>query len=254
MNLLWLPINLLQAVFAALWSFTCIILALVSSKLAGNPRPGLWVARDLWSPVVLAAGLVRVEVHGLERIDRSRPYFVVANHQSWVDIPILFVALKMYLLFVAKQELASIPGLRHYVEGMGMVFVNRADRSESMRSVDRVTERLREGWSVLSFPEGTRSIDGRVQRFRSGTFAAALDAGVQILPIAIEEAARIVPRKGLRFRPGRVRVAVCAPISTEGFTREDRNALAGRAQEAVEAELERLREVPGGGEKVRVPA
>ena len=242
MSLLWLPINLLQIAFVSLWSAWCIAVAILASKVARSPRPGLWMARRVWAPVVLAAAGARLEeVQGLGRIDPSRPYFVVANHESFLDIPILFAALSLPVLFIAKQELARIPFLKHYVEAMGMVFVNRADRRDSVRSVGEVSDRLRDGWSVLSFPEGTRSADGRLQRFRTATFAAALDAGVPILPVALQGAARVMPRQGIRFRPGRVGVALGEPIPTEGISREDRAALAARAQEAVAAELVRLR-------------
>lgn len=242
MSLLWLPINLLQIAFVSLWSAGCITVAILASKVARSPRPGLWMARRVWAPVVLAAaGVLRLEVRGRERIDPSRTYFVAANHQSWLDIPILFAALPVPVLFVAKQELARIPFLKHYVEAMGMVFVNRADRRDSVRSVGEVSERLRAGWSVLSFPEGTRSVDGRLQRFHAATFAAALDAGVPILPIALEGAARVMPRRGIRFRPGRVGVVFGEPIPTAGLVREDRAALAARSQQAVAAELARLR-------------
>ncbi len=242
MSLLWLPVNLLQIAFVSLWSAGCITVAILASKMARSPRPGLWMARRVWAPVVLAAaGVVRLEVQGRERIDPSQAYFVVANHESFLDIPILFATLPLPVLFIAKQELARIPFLKHFVEAMGMVFVNRSDRRDSIRSVGAVAERLRAGWSVLSFPEGTRSADGRLQRFRTATFAAALDAGVPILPVALEGAARVMPRQGIRFRPGRVGVAFGEPIPTEGMAREDRAALAARAEQAVAAELARLR-------------
>jgi 1-acyl-sn-glycerol-3-phosphate acyltransferase len=239
MSLLWLPINLLQVVFVTLWSLFCVLFALVLSGFGRSQRLGLWVAQSVWSPVLLASGAVRLDVRGLERIDLAQVYFVVANHQSWVDIPILLKVLPMPVLFIAKQELSSIPFLRHYIEAMGMVFVNRSDRRDSARSVAQLTDRLRAGWSVLSFPEGTRSVDGQLQRFRSGTFAAALETGVPVLPVALEGPARIVPRQGIRFRPGRVRVSIGPPIPTDGFSQDDRAELANRAQAAVGAELER---------------
>jgi 1-acyl-sn-glycerol-3-phosphate acyltransferase len=157
------------------------------------------------------------------------------------------------VLFVVKQELKGIPFLKHYVEAMGMVFINRSDRNDSMRSVGVVTERLRAGWSFLAFPEGTRSRDGRLLRFRGATFSAAIEAGAQVLPIALENPARIVPRQGIRFRPGLVRVAFGEPISTAEFSRDDRAELAYRAQQAVAVELARLRGLSGPEEVVAEP-
>ncbi|HYU31161.1 MAG TPA: lysophospholipid acyltransferase family protein [Thermoanaerobaculia bacterium] len=242
MSVLWLPVNLLQIAVVSLWSAGCIVVAILASKVARSPRPGLWLARRVWAPVTLACAGARLEaIQGRKRIDPSRAYFVVANHQSWLDIPVLFAVLPVPVLFIGKQELTRIPFLKHYMEAMGMVFVKRADRRDSLRSVAAITARLRDGWSVLSFPEGTRSVDGRLQRFHAATFAAALDAGVPVLPIALEGTARIMPRQSIGFRPGRVNVAFGEPISTEGVSRDDRAALSVRAQQAVAAELARLR-------------
>lgn len=238
---LWFPVNLIQAVFVALWSAFWIAVSLVASFVTRSRRPGLWLARRIWAPGLLAAGPVRLQVEGMERIDLSQVYFVVANHQSWVDIPILFAALPFPLLFIAKRELARIPFLRQYIDAMGMIFVDRRDRRESARTVENAADRLRQGWSILSFPEGTRSRDGRVQRFRAATFAAAVDAGAPILPVALEGPARVVARDRLRFRPGTVRIAIGAPIPTAGMSRDQRTDLAEHAQQALAGELARLR-------------
>jgi 1-acyl-sn-glycerol-3-phosphate acyltransferase len=252
MSFLWFPVNLLQVIFVTLWSVFCATAGVVLAKITRDTRPGLWVAR-MWAPVVLAAGWVRLEIEGRERVDPSKAYFIVANHQSWIDIPILLASLPMPVLFIAKQELKGIPFLKHYVEAMGMVFINRSDRKDSMRSVEVVTERLRAGWSILAFPEGTRSADGRLLRFRGATFSAAIEAGVEVLPIALDNPARIVPRQGIRFRPGIVRVAFGEPLSTAEFSCDDRAALTARAQQAVAVELARLRGLSGPGEVVAEP-
>ena len=107
MSLLWLPINVGQAVLAALWSLVCAVAAIVLSKVTRSPRPGAgWPSTSGARPSWCWAGW-RLDIHGLERVDPSRPYLVVANHQSWADIPVLFAALPMPILFVAKQELGE---------------------------------------------------------------------------------------------------------------------------------------------------
>jgi len=186
-------------------------------------------------------GSVRLEVIGLEGADFSQPCFFAANHQSWVDIPALFAALPVPVLFVAKRELGRVPFLGWFMKAMGMVLIDRADRREAVRSVEAAAERLGQGWSLLSFPEGTRTLDGRVQRFKTATFAAAIAAGAPVVPIALEGAGRVLPRDGFRVRPGLVRVAVGAPIPTAGLQRDDRADLARRAQQEVERLLAVLR-------------
>jgi 1-acyl-sn-glycerol-3-phosphate acyltransferase len=231
----WAVLNTLQAIHAVVWTALWVSVALLVSALTWRRGPALALARWVWAPGLLAVA-VRLEVVGRERVDFSRPHLFVANHQSWIDIPSLFAALPVPLLFMAKRELARVPFLGWYIRAMGMVFVERSAKAAGAASVGQAAERLRHGWSVLSFPEGTRSRDGRVHSFKSAGFAAAIEAGVPVVPIALEGAGRIIPPGGFRVRPGRVRVLIGEPIPTTGLTRDDRAALAHRAEAAV-AEL-----------------
>ncbi|MEA2691224.1 MAG: 1-acyl-sn-glycerol-3-phosphate acyltransferase [Acidobacteriota bacterium] len=232
----WAVLNALQAVYILLWSALWITVALLVTALTWRRGPALALARRVWAPGLLAIA-VTLEVEGRERVDFSRPHLFVANHQSWADIPALFVALKVPLLFMAKRELARVPFLGWYIQAMGMVFVERSARAAGAASVGQAAERLGHGWSVLSFPEGTRSRDGRVHTFKSAGFAAAIEAGVPVVPVALEGAGRIIPPGGsFRIRPGRVRVVVGEPIPTAGLRRDDRAALGRQAERAV-AEL-----------------
>jgi 1-acyl-sn-glycerol-3-phosphate acyltransferase len=245
-RLLWFPVNVLQAVLAALWTAGWITVALAVCAVLRRQGPGLALARRVWAPGILLFGPARLRVEGRERLDPSRSYFFVANHQSWVDIAALFAALPVPVLFLAKRELARMPFLGRFIENMGMVFVDRTDRKESARTVSQAAERLREGWSILSFPEGTRSPDGRVQRFKTATFAAALEAGVAVVPVALEGPARILPRDGFHVRPGVIHLKIGEPIPMDGLTRDDRAEVARRAQEEVEGLLASLRRPPHG--------
>ncbi len=235
----WAVVNALQAAYILLWSALWISVALVVTALTWRRGPALALARRVWAPGLLAIA-VDLEVVGGERLDPRRPHLFVANHQSWADIPALFVALPVPLLFMAKRELARVPFLGWYIQAMGMVFVERSARAAGAASVGLAAERLSHGWSVLSFPEGTRSRDGRVHTFKSAGFAAAIEAGVPVVPVALEGAGRIIPPDGgFRIRPGRVRVLVGEPIPTTGLARDDRAALARQAERAVAELLER---------------
>ncbi len=241
MRILWPLINAVQMAFACLWTAGCITAALIATALRGRPDPGLAMARRLWAPGILRLAGAQLLVEGQEWIDPARAYFFAANHQSWIDIPALFAALPLPVLFLAKRELARVPFLGRYVERMGMVFVDRAARRQAAHAVDLTVMRLREGRSMLSFPEGTRTRDGHVQRFKAPTFAAAVDASAPVVPIAIEAAFDVLPRGGFRVRPGVIRVRIGAPIPTAGLTRDDRGELAGRVQSEVERLLEDMR-------------
>jgi len=239
-GLAWFLVNAFQAVYAVLWSALWISVALAVCALTWRRGPALALARRVWAPGLLAAGGARLAVFGRERIDFARPHLFVANHQSWMDIPALFAALPVPLLFMAKRELARVPFLGWYIRAMGMVFVERQVRAAGAASVGHAAERLGRGWSVLSFPEGTRTRDGRLHPFKSGGFAAAIEAGVPVVPVAIEGAGRVIPPGGFRVRPGRIRVIVGDPLPTGDLPRGDHGARADLARQAEAAVAELL--------------
>jgi len=235
--LAWLPLNLAQGIFTVLWSAFWISVALALATLVRRPAPSLWLARRVWAPGLVYGALARVRVSGLERLDPSRPALFVANHQSWIDVPALFMAIPGPLRFLAKRELAGVPFLGAYIRAMGMVFVDRSNSRRATSSVGRAADLLGRGHHLVSFPEGTRSRDGRPGPFRSGGFGAALESGADVVPVALVGPARVLPRDGFKVRPGRIEVRIGHPIATAGLEPSERAALARRAEAAVRALL-----------------
>lgn len=234
-TLLWLPWNTLQLAFTLLWTAFWISCALAVGAVGGRDA-ALAMARRFWAPGLLAGAGARLRVHGLEQVDPARAYLVVANHQSWIDVAALYRAFPMPLRFVAKSELARVPFLGAYMRAMGMVLVDRTARRRARGSVDRAAELLASGASIVSFPEGTRSRDGRLGSFRSGGFQAALDSGAAVLPVGIAGAGAVLPRRGFRVRPGAIDVRIGRPIASRPPAAGGRVELARAAEESV-AEL-----------------
>jgi 1-acyl-sn-glycerol-3-phosphate acyltransferase len=229
----------LQALFTVGWTAFWISVALLASVILRSRRVAMGLARWVWAPGLLWAGGARLRVEGLENVDFSTPHFFVANHQSLLDVCALYAALPTALHFVLKKELARVPFLGWYARAMGMVFVDRAARSQAYASIRRTGGLVREGRNVMTFPEGTRSRDGRVGPFKSGVFVTAIEAGIPVVPVAIEGTGRILPARGFRARPGRIVVRVGTPIQTGGLAAADRSALAALARDAIVALLAR---------------
>lgn len=242
-DLLWLPVNALQLLATWLWSAFWISVALLVAAVGRRRGPALWLARHVWAPGMIAIGLSRLRVVGRERLDLGRSCFFVANHQSWLDIPVLFAAVPAPLHFIAKQELARVPFLGWYIAAMGMVFVDRSARRKALASVSAAGELLAGGGSLVSFPEGTRSAPGELGRFKAGGFAAVLDTpalAVDVVPVGIVGAGRILPRGGFKVRPGRVEVRFGEPIPVTGLEVQDRGAPRRRSRPSSACPLVRI--------------
>ena len=242
-GVLWAALNFVQAVCTCVWTACWIAAALVMRVVTRGVRVPLAMARRCWAPGMLRVGGMRVEVQGLEHVDFSTPHFFAANHQSIVDVLVLFYVLPVPLLFILKEELRRVPFLGAYVAALGMIFIPRGERRRSLDNLGECRRRLAAGMSIAMFPEGTRSRDGRVAPFRPATFLPAIDAGVPVVPVALEGPGRILPPGTFRVRPGTVRVAFGPPVPTAGMERGDRRRLAREVRARI---LETYRNLRSG--------
>jgi 1-acyl-sn-glycerol-3-phosphate acyltransferase len=185
-----------------------------------------------WSWLILATTGVLVSVEGLGRIDRRRTYVFVSNHQSIYDIPVVFASLPFQLRIIAKESLGRFPFLGWHLRRSGHLLVDRRnpDRAGILR---RWKSLVGEGLSVIVFPEGTRSTDGRVGPFKAGSFLLAIEAGLPLVPLTVDGSRGVMSKGHLTTRPGRVRLIVHEPIPTAGLDVSDARALASRVRELV---------------------
>jgi 1-acyl-sn-glycerol-3-phosphate acyltransferase len=207
-------------------------ISLLSSLWDGSGDFGHKCARA-WARLILKTTGVRVRVSGLERLDSSRSYVFAANHQSIYDIPIVFTALPYQLRIVAKDSLGRIPFLGWHLQRTGHLLVDRSRPGAAI--VKKMARLVGERHSLIVFPEGTRSLDGTVARFKGGSFVLALEAGVPIVPISISGSRQVMRKGQLMVRPGDVTVTVHEPIETKAVARAAVRELAERVRERVRA-------------------
>ena len=234
--LLWLPVNILQ-VFSFLF-VSCVLIpaALVVRAVTGSSRAAIGLAHKWWGPIVVGGGLARLHVTGLESMEPRKTYLVVANHQSYFDIPVLYSALPSPVYFVAAGTIGAIPGVGHFCRAVGTIFLRPNLRAETGRASKELADYLRDGRTTVLFPEGTRSRDGSMRPFSPGLRTAAIDAGVDVLPLAIVGSREVMPRGGgFLFRPAKVEVRIGSPLPTHGSGGGDRDALAREAWQSVDA-------------------
>jgi 1-acyl-sn-glycerol-3-phosphate acyltransferase len=210
-----------------------IVLGTVSLASTLFDRKGNFAHRcaRAWSRLILATSGVRVRVSGLERLDPKRSYVFAANHQSIYDIPIVFSALPYQLRIVAKESLGRIPFMGWHLHRAGHLLVDRKNPGADI--VHKMARLVREGSSLIVFPEGTRSVDGTLGRFKKGSFLVALGAKLPVVPVTIEGSRHVMQKGRLMVRPGEVLLTVHDAVPTESVRREEVRALAEQVRAAV---------------------
>jgi len=212
------------------------IIALVMVGVLRRPASEVQFLPRYWGRFIAWLSGVSVSVRGVEALEQGRPYIFAANHQSQFDIFVLQGYLGFDFRWLAKLELFKIPVFGAAMRKAGYIPVDRAHGRRAIQSLDEAAKRIADGTSVIIFPEGTRSPDGRLGQFKAGAMVLAIKAGVPVVPVAIAGTHRVLPKGRLLARPGRVEILVGAPIETSAYSLKQKQELAELLQARV-AEL-----------------
>jgi 1-acyl-sn-glycerol-3-phosphate acyltransferase len=235
----------LSALFWAFLSLTSIALFPVAVLVWAATRPFdrrlriLHLFTCFWASLYTWANPAwPVTVVGREKIQRDEAYVMVANHLSLLDILVLFRLFRHYK-WVSKVENFRIPFIGWNMRMNGYIELRRGDRSSVVQMVRQCLATLAHGSSIMIFPEGTRSADGRMRAFKTGAFEIALAAKRPILPIAIEGTSRALPKRGLVLR-GRhpIRVTILDPLPHSAFADEEVGALTERVRGLIASAID----------------
>jgi 1-acyl-sn-glycerol-3-phosphate acyltransferase len=156
-----------------------------------------------------------------------------SNHESVLDIWVVFATIQRSFRFIAKQELFRLPVFGWYMRLGGHIPVDRGNHARALQSLRQAGEAVRGGTSLVVFPEGTRSRDARVHAFKKGPFVVAMEAGVPVVPVAISGSGAVTPKDAIAVVPGVIRVAVGAPVDPRTFA--DKEALLAEVRDRVVA-------------------
>jgi 1-acyl-sn-glycerol-3-phosphate acyltransferase len=193
---------------------------------------------SFWGKGALLFAGIQIEIEGREHLPSSGPALFMANHTSSFDIPTLYAGLPMQFRWLAKQELFDIPFFGTAMRRVGYIPIDRRDRKKSLQSLKEAAERIRSGTSVVIFPEGTRSDDGKLLPFKRGGFSLALQSGAPIVPVVILGSRNITPKGSLRVTAGKVSIRFLAPISTHNLNSDEQESLSDRVHAAIDAALQ----------------
>lgn len=203
-----------------------------------SPAAGYAIGR-LWCRHLLGLGGVAVTVIGREKINPQQKYILVCNHQSHLDISALMASLPLRLIFIAKKELFNIPFFGWGIKALGHIAINRRSARSARHSIIAASRIIknRPHVSLVIFPEGTRSADGRVHEFKQGSFALALASGLPVLPVAIDGTYQALPKHNLLTKPARVTIRVGDVIRPAPEDKHNKHQLALAAHQQILAML-----------------
>ncbi len=208
-----------------------LIIILISLGLPRLARP----LPVLWARVNALAAPARVRVTGRDQFDPNQSYVVVANHQSHFDILAIYGWLGIDFRWVMKMELRKVPVLGLACEKLGHVYIDRGNHQRAQASINAAKQQLQNGTSIFFFPEGTRSLDGRLLPFKKGAFKLAKELQLPILPVTITGSHEILPAKTLNLFPGAVDIIIHAPIAVDENSCEE--TLLAQAREKIASRL-----------------
>jgi len=229
--------HLLRALFvipyALFLTLLISLLTLFATLVLGRGAASVQGLAAWWASSICRGSGVEVSVTGTAELDPEKPYIFAANHQSQFDIFVLQGYLGIDFRWLAKKELFTVPIWGPAMRRAGYIPIDRSHGRQAIKSLDEAAQKIAAGTSVIIFPEGTRSKDGKLHDFKAGAMILAIKSGVPIVPVAIRGTYEILPKGKLLMTPGKVHIRVGRPIETKNYNARDKHELAKISQEAV---------------------
>lgn len=201
------------------------------SKFWGYYPPKWWSRLTCW------LALCRVKTRGHENLDPRQSYVFVPNHQSAFDIFLVYGFLNQNIKWMQKQNLRKIPFVGFASEKAGHVFLDNSTPKARAVSLEKAKAEIVDGISMVIFPEGSRTRDGKMGRFKRGAYHVAHDMNLPVVPLTINGAYDVMNRSGLRLRPGKMELVIHQPVPTKSLTEEEISGLIDETRETIYADL-----------------
>lgn len=225
-------------IFCPIIVASTIIVALmtVTGSALGYGRWWGYYPEVIWARIFCRLAFVSVEVKGRDNIDPRTSYVFVANHQGAYDIFSLFGYLGHNFRWMMKESLRKIPFVGWACKAAGQIFVDNSSVSATRHTMQEAEKQLRGGMSLTVFPEGARSWDGNMRRFKKGAYKLAVEFNLPVVPVTIDGAFDVLPRFKFLPRPGHIRLTIHKPI-LPGSDGHDVAALMEQSREAIASVL-----------------
>lgn len=226
--LIALPLLLVATILACLS-------ILIGLPLGAGEMFGHRVA-SLWARIFCMLSLVKVTVKGEENINKNTSYVFVANHQGYYDIFSTYGYMKHDFKWMMKKSLGKIWLVGYTCKKMGHIFVDRSSPSAVRRTIETAEKQLRDGMSIVVFPEGARTFTGKMGPFKKGAYQLALEFHLPLVPVTIDGSFKVMPRTRFLPRPGHITLTIHKPI-TPPDTEAERIEVMEKSREAIASAL-----------------
>lgn len=236
----WVLYPLIRPFYLMSLILNTLVLALTIIAISPLDRNGNVVHHigKFWSLLNVFLAGARITIKGGEKIEKGRSYVVMSNHQSLFDIWALIGKLPLQLRWVIRSGIKKMPVFGYALERMGHVYIDRGNRENTTQRLREATQKIRKGVSVAIFPEGTRSRNGRLQRFHKGGAVIALGTGAPILPVTVNGGRFVLPKGTLALMPGKIEVIVGDAIDPGSFGEDRKDELMATVRKAIEKNLD----------------
>ena len=221
---------------ATIFTLITAIVTIIMSGLFGDSKWG-YNPGKIWSNAMCFISFVKIRTIGHSLYDRNKSYIFVANHQSIYDIWLIYGWIDTPFKWIMKKEIRKIPFVGKACDSAGHIFADRSNAVRAKHSIDEAKVRLEKGASVVIFPEGTRTKNGLLGRFKKGAFMIAADLHLPVVPITIRGAYDVLPANSCYIKPGTIEMVVHEPISTENLTYENLPEFINKIHDIIENDL-----------------
>jgi len=226
----WLVFIPYLAVSTIFWGTMALLTSFLSRRLSFH-------CGTIWAWLLCRVNLTWVTVKGRQHVKKGQSYIIMSNHQSHFDVLAFYGHWGWQFRWVMKQELRKVPGLGYGCAAVGHIFIDRSNRERAIASLKAAKPLLDGGISVMFFPEGTRSRDGRLREFKKGGFMMALDLELPILPVSICGSRHVLPGKTFKLLPGLIRIQIHEPIDVNRYGHEQRDRLMSDVRASIASGL-----------------
>ncbi|MDR1632824.1 MAG: 1-acyl-sn-glycerol-3-phosphate acyltransferase [Dysgonamonadaceae bacterium] len=224
--LIWLPIFLVITILTALIT--------IIGCMCGGERIFGYYPGAIWSKLVCIISLCPVKVIGKEKLNRKQSYIFVSNHQGSYDIFLIFGYIGQVIKWVMKQSLRKIPLVGYACERAGFIFVDNSSAQAAAKTIQIAEAKLKNGASVVIFPEGSRTHTGKIGKFKKGAYQMALNLKLPVVPVTINGSFHILPIHTYLIHPHKLELIIHDPIETNSVQVENIREITLKIKELID--------------------